>query len=195
MRAKILGAIVLTLAGASLPAFAASPSYSTFRENSSTYRGIAATWTGEEWNVPCSPSSSTQNHINEAIWASGELMDVGVRAWVELGHRKQAKLCVRDSYLYWIRAYSNPSGGVDGNTGVITGVGGATQQLRYALIRQTNDCQAGVSWCWHFRLDSGSGGVTKHTCCGSQPDLAAPQRLQAGLECQYPSSYGLFANE
>lgn len=187
-RQAVFGAaLVLVLIAIGSLAFAASPSYSTFTELSTSYRGVAGTWTGEEWSVPCSSSSTQTNHINEALWATGDLTTGGVRAWVEIGHRKEARLCVRDSFLYWIRVYQGSSGQVDGADGVITGVGGATQQLRYALIRQTNGCQSGVTWCWHFRLDSGSGGVTYHTCCGNKPHLAAPEEVRSGLECQYPS--------
>ena len=175
----VLGAVVLGAGSSAL----ASTNHVAFFEDDQSYRGVDGNWTDADWsNNPCPPNSSADNIILTYVNASGA-GSAAPNTWVQVGSWKRRFIdpfgFCQASYLYY---WERQSTGGTYNKGFLSTpqpIGTHT----FSLNRLTTGCQAGASWCWHFRLD----GNTKHTCCSDLSEHAYASQVSFATECKYVS--------
>jgi hypothetical protein len=171
----VLGLLVATSASA-----LASSNHAQFFEIDQVYRGVDGKWTDADWsNNPCPPDSSGNNSVLTWVNAYGNVSN----SWVQIGSWKKRFIdvfgfCQASYYYYWERKLAG-EGAI--NSGISSPLPIGTH--KFSLNRLTTGCQSGANWCWHFRID----GVTKHTCCHDQSELAYSSQVSFGTECKYVS--------
>ena len=130
-------------------------SYASFYEHTAPY-GVTATWTDEEWSIPCPAETNHEDFVATYVNGYGSVAN----SWIQTGHGKitfwSGGVCYYQHQYYW--EWNDPGHGY--NTGVITSPSPPGTH-KFALNRLSSGCQTGHDWCWHERID----GVDKHTCC------------------------------
>jgi len=150
-------------------------------------QGGHAHWNDEQWTIDCPNSVGDSSKVEQLLFAKNSSGDIVTIGWRKIKIRGSSG-CTLTSEHFWrwyltSGPYCDP-GPPCGNQGALPDDPDPNLH-EYAVLVKSTTCNAGITWCWDFRINDQNRGKT---CCGDVASVHQMDWVVTGVYCYWDGS-------